>query len=152
MSSLSGSKTTSTRRPTFASVYGASSRLPAISAPGASSSSTMMLAYGTARGEALVAGVIHDRVGVDRALARDGLELRDRSTCSSRTSRRADAGSGRQLWQRCSFSTPCFAASQKGFVHSFGTGIGRVTLVQSLIVGLIAIFERFRKVAEGMRS
>src|SRR6185503_20179271 len=39
-----------------------------------------------------------------------------------------------QLWQRCSFNTPCFAASQKGFVHSFGTGIGRVTLVQSLMV------------------
>ena len=40
----------------------------------------------------------------------------------------------RHAWQRCSFSTPCFAASQKGFVHSFGTGIGRVTLLQSLIV------------------
>jgi hypothetical protein len=26
------------------------------------------------------------------------------------------------------------AASQKGFVHSFGTGIGLVTLLQSLIV------------------
>ena len=44
MSSFSGSKTTSTRRPTFASVYGASSRLAASRAPGASSSSTMMLA------------------------------------------------------------------------------------------------------------
>src|ERR671927_231995 len=39
-----------------------------------------------------------------------------------------------QDWQRCSASTPCLAASQKGFVHSFGTGIGRVTLLQSLIV------------------
>src|SRR5215468_5434561 len=39
-----------------------------------------------------------------------------------------------QDWQRCSASTPRFAASQKGFVHSFGTGIGRVTLLQSLIV------------------
>ena len=38
-----------------------------------------------------------------------------------------------QLWQRCSSSTPRFAASQNGFVHSFGTGIGRVTLLQSLI-------------------
>src|SRR5262249_37698946 len=46
MLSFNFSKTTSTRRPTFASVYGASSRLPAISAPGASSSSTVMLAYG----------------------------------------------------------------------------------------------------------
>src|SRR6202521_4713870 len=36
-------------------------------------------------------------------------------------------------WQRCSASTPCLAASQKGFVHSFGTGIGLVTLLQSLI-------------------
>src|SRR5438105_3455060 len=44
MSSFNFSKTTSTRRPTFAWVYSASSRLPAISAPGASSSSTMMLA------------------------------------------------------------------------------------------------------------
>src|SRR5919109_3718676 len=39
-----------------------------------------------------------------------------------------------QDWQRCSASTPCLAASQKGFVHSFGTGIGLVTLLQSLIV------------------
>src|SRR5712691_2429117 len=37
-------------------------------------------------------------------------------------------------WQRCSASTPCLAASQKGFVHSFGTGIGLVALLQSLIV------------------
>src|SRR6266487_6506412 len=37
-------------------------------------------------------------------------------------------------WQRCSASTPCLAASQKGFVHSLGTGIGLVTLLQSLIV------------------
>src|SRR5436190_22526564 len=37
-------------------------------------------------------------------------------------------------WQRCSASTPRLAASQKGFVHSFGTGIGLVTLLQSLIV------------------
>jgi len=37
-------------------------------------------------------------------------------------------------WQRCSASTPRLADSQKGFVHSFGTGIGRVTLFQSLIV------------------
>src|SRR5919204_698101 len=36
--------------------------------------------------------------------------------------------------QRCSASTPRLAASQKGFVHSFGTGIGLVTLLQSLIV------------------
>src|SRR5689334_3301077 len=40
----------------------------------------------------------------------------------------------RHDWQRCSFSTPSFAASQKGFVHSFGTGIGLVTLLQSLMV------------------
>src|SRR6266511_187205 len=38
-----------------------------------------------------------------------------------------------QDWQRCSASTPCLAASQKGFVHSFGTGIGLVSFVQSLI-------------------
>src|ERR1700675_2319068 len=37
-------------------------------------------------------------------------------------------------WQCCSASTPRLAASQKGFVHSFGTGIGLVTLLQSLIV------------------
>src|SRR4030095_911755 len=37
-------------------------------------------------------------------------------------------------WQRWSASTPRLAASQNGFVHSFGTGIGRVTLLQSLIV------------------
>src|SRR2546427_8956186 len=37
-------------------------------------------------------------------------------------------------WQRCSASTPCLVASQKEFVHSFGTGIGLVTLLQSLIV------------------
>src|SRR5262249_52049215 len=39
-----------------------------------------------------------------------------------------------QDWQRCSASAPCLAASQKGFVHSFGTGMGLVTLLQSLIV------------------
>src|SRR5436190_13265043 len=38
-----------------------------------------------------------------------------------------------QLWQRCSSTTPRLAASQNGLVHSFGTGIGRVTLPQSLI-------------------
>src|SRR5690348_8558374 len=38
-----------------------------------------------------------------------------------------------QLWQRCNSRTPRLAASQNGFVHSFGTGIGRVTLLQSLI-------------------
>ena len=43
-SSFSFCQVSSTRRPTLASVYGTSSRLPAISAPGASSSSTMMLA------------------------------------------------------------------------------------------------------------
>jgi len=53
MSSFSGSNTTSTRRPTFASVYGASSRFAASSAPGASSSSTMMLAYGIAAAKRL---------------------------------------------------------------------------------------------------
>src|SRR5882762_2039049 len=37
-------------------------------------------------------------------------------------------------WQRCRASTPRLADSQKGFDHSFGTGIGRVTLLQSLIV------------------
>ena len=46
-----------------------------------------------------------------------------------------------QLWQRCSSRTPRFAASQNGFVHSFGTGIGRVTLLQSLI--LFALWLRF---------
>src|SRR4029453_18598214 len=39
-----------------------------------------------------------------------------------------------QDWQCCSASTPCLAASQKGLVHSFGTGMGLVTLLQSLIV------------------
>src|SRR4051794_41249375 len=53
ISSVSRSNVTSTRRPTLASVYGASSRLPAMSAPGASSSSTMMLAYGTAAAKRL---------------------------------------------------------------------------------------------------
>src|ERR1700726_3925170 len=38
-----------------------------------------------------------------------------------------------QLWQRCSSRTPRLAASQNGLVHSFGTGIGLVTLLQSLI-------------------
>src|ERR1700730_340659 len=38
-----------------------------------------------------------------------------------------------QLWQRCSSRTPRLAASQNGFVHSVGTGIGLVTLLQSLI-------------------
>src|SRR5271166_4108253 len=42
-----------------------------------------------------------------------------------------------QLWQRCSSRTPRLAASQNGFVLSFGTGIGRVTLLQSLIGGII---------------
>src|SRR5438876_10349728 len=37
-------------------------------------------------------------------------------------------------WQRCSASTPCLAASQKGCVHAFGTGVGLVTLLQSFIV------------------
>ena len=41
--------------------------------------------------------------------------------------------------QRCSASTPCLAASQKGFVHSFGTGIGLVTLLQSLIVTVFCL-------------
>src|SRR5262249_27897043 len=36
------------------------------------------------------------------------------------------------VWQRCSASTPRLAASQKGFVNSFATGIGLLTLVQSL--------------------
>src|SRR6058998_4298967 len=40
----------------------------------------------------------------------------------------------RHAWQRWSASTPRLAASQNGFVHSLGTGIGRVTLLQSLIV------------------
>src|SRR4026209_503415 len=39
-----------------------------------------------------------------------------------------------QAWQRCSASTPCLAACQKGCVHSFGTGIGLVTLLQSLML------------------
>src|SRR6516165_7791928 len=42
-----------------------------------------------------------------------------------------------QLWQRCNSRMPRLAASQNGFVHSFGTGIGRVTLLQSLIGGII---------------
>src|SRR2546422_176583 len=36
-------------------------------------------------------------------------------------------------WQRCSASTPCLAESQKGLVSSFGTGMGLVTALQSLI-------------------
>src|SRR5262245_52199433 len=35
-------------------------------------------------------------------------------------------------WHRCSASTPRLAASQNGRERSFGTGIGRVTLLQSL--------------------
>src|SRR5262245_34414745 len=42
-------------------------------------------------------------------------------------------------WQCCSASMPCLAASQKGFVHSFGTGIGLVTLLQSLIVMVFSL-------------
>src|SRR5215467_4056607 len=42
-----------------------------------------------------------------------------------------------QDWQCCSASTPCLAASQKGFVHSLGTGTGLVTLLQSLIVKVL---------------
>src|SRR5881409_1970751 len=42
-------------------------------------------------------------------------------------------------WQRCSASTPRLAASQKGFVHSFGTGIGLVALLQSLIVASLPL-------------
>src|SRR6185295_7410201 len=41
-------------------------------------------------------------------------------------------------WQRWSASTPCLAACQKSCVHSFGTGIGLVTLLQSLIVPVSA--------------
>src|SRR5436309_129091 len=37
-------------------------------------------------------------------------------------------------WQRCRASTPCLAESQKGLVSSFGTGMGLVTALQSLIV------------------
>ena len=48
-----------------------------------------------------------------------------------------------QLWQRCSSSTPRLAASQNGFVHSFGTGIGRVTLLQSLIVEAVGTWPYF---------
>src|SRR5881296_276635 len=46
--------------------------------------------------------------------------------------------------QRCSASTPRLAASQKGFVHSFGTGIGLVTLLQSLIVMVSPLLIRAR--------
>src|SRR6266705_7005407 len=42
-----------------------------------------------------------------------------------------------QDWQCGSASTPCLAASQKGFVHSFGIGMGLVTLLQSLIVKVL---------------
>ena len=42
MSSFSRSKITSTRRPTLASVYGASRRLPASSAPGALLASNLL--------------------------------------------------------------------------------------------------------------
>src|SRR6266566_804616 len=44
-----------------------------------------------------------------------------------------------QLWQRCSSRTPRLAASQNGLVHSLGTGIGLVTLLQSLIRFLPAL-------------
>src|SRR5437016_13393465 len=40
----------------------------------------------------------------------------------------------RHAWQRWSASTPRLAASQNGCVHSLGTGIGRVTLLQSLML------------------
>src|ERR1700730_7236171 len=39
-----------------------------------------------------------------------------------------------QLWQCCSSTTPRLAASQNGLVHSFGRGIGRVTLLQALLL------------------
>src|SRR5215813_13704216 len=46
-----------------------------------------------------------------------------------------------QDWQCCSTTTPCLAASQKGFVHSFGTGIGLVTLLQ-LLIGMVCYLPR----------
>src|SRR5215471_4132902 len=39
--------------------------------------------------------------------------------------------------QCCSASTPCLAASQKGLVHSFVTGMGLVTWLQSLFVTVL---------------
>jgi len=47
-------------------------------------------------------------------------------------------------WQRCSASTLRRADSQNGFVHSFGTGIGLVTLLQSLVV---MVWSRVRMLA-----
>jgi hypothetical protein len=44
------------------------------------------------------------------------------------------------------------AASQKGFVHSFGTGIGRVTLLQSLIGGIILSPRGIPETFEGRTS
>src|SRR5438093_1252068 len=52
-------------------------------------------------------------------------------------------------WQRCSASTPCLAASQKGFVHSFGTGIGLVTLLQSLVVTIFSLPSSWVPVSPG---
>src|SRR5574341_398378 len=49
--------------------------------------------------------------------------------------------------QCCSASTPCLAASQKGFVHSFGTGIGLVTLLQSLIVKVCTSLSRWMPIS-----
>jgi hypothetical protein len=55
-----------------------------------------------------------------------------------------------QAWQRCNASTPCLAASQNGFVHSFGTGIGLVTLLQSLIV--VTLSHRSRLALDAART
>src|SRR6266511_187206 len=41
--------------------------------------------------------------------------------------------------QRCSASTPCLAASQQGFVHSFVTGIGLVTFLHLIIAMVFSL-------------
>src|SRR5262245_47253191 len=45
----------------------------------------------------------------------------------------------RHARHRWSDSTRCLADSQNGFVHSLGTGMGRVTLLQSLIGALVSL-------------
>ena len=75
MSSFSGWKTTSTRRPTFASVYGSLQQIAGQQCPGRVVELHDDARVGDGRGKSPVTGVVHDRVGVDAALAADGLEL-----------------------------------------------------------------------------
>ncbi len=75
MSSFSFSKITSTRRPTLASVYSALQQVAGEQCAGRVVEFDDDRGVGHGGGEALVAGVIHDRVGVDRAEPAHRLEF-----------------------------------------------------------------------------